>query len=75
MEMGFINSEPDEFGIWYDRNNIKYYGMLGLYDSDTDLVEFVKLPEKKRMIVSIDDVTIVKDEKEKQSIKILFGGK
>lgn len=73
--MGFINSGPDEYGIWYDRNNVKCYGMLGLYDSDTDLVEFVKLPEKKRQLVSIDDVTIVKDEKEKQSIKILFGAK
>lgn len=75
MEMGFINSGPNEYGIWYDRNNVKCYGMLGLYDSDTDLVEFVKLPEKKRQLVSIDDVTIVKDEKEKQSIKILFGAK
>lgn len=73
--MGFINSGPNEYGIWYDRNNVKCYGMLGLYDSDTDLVEFVKLPEKKRQLVSIDDVTIVKDEKEKQSIKILFGAK
>jgi hypothetical protein len=73
--MGFINSGPDEYGIYYDRNNVKCYGMLGLYDSDTDLIEFIKLPERKRQIVRIDDIEVVKDDKEKQTIKLLYDNK
>jgi hypothetical protein len=72
--MGFINSN-NEFGIWYDRDDVKHYGLLGLYDSDTDLCEFIMLPERKRMVISIDSIEIVKDIQEKRSIKLLYGVK
>jgi hypothetical protein len=72
--MGFINSN-DSYGIWYDRDNVKHYGLIGLYDSDTDLVEFIMLPDYKRIIISIDSIDLVQCPIEKKAIKVLYESK
>jgi len=64
--MGFINSN-NQYGMYQGQ-----YCSLGLYDSDTDLVEVYLLPENKRIITSIDCVDVITDEKVKQTIKVLY---
>lgn len=72
--MGFINAtDKEKYGKYIDRDNKLHYGTLGLYDSDTDLCEFFSLQLNKRLIISIDDIEIVKDESERKAIELLYG--
>lgn len=73
--MGFINSDSKTIGKYIDIKGNISYGNLGLYDTDTDLVEFFSLQLKKRIILSIDNIEIIKDEKEYKIVKILYGVK
>lgn len=71
--MGFINStDKEKYGKYTDHNNKTHYGMLGLYDTDTDLCEFYSFQSKKRLLLCIDWIEIVKDEKEIETIKVLY---
>lgn len=72
--MGFINSN-NEYGIIsysFDNTRTGKYCALGLYDSDTDLVEVFILPENKRVIMNIDQITIITCPVVKRSVKLLY---
>lgn len=67
--MGFISPKGLEFGFIEHLNK---YCTLGLYDSDTDLVECFLLPENKRKSMNIDLVDVVQNEMVKSTLEVLY---
>ena len=70
--MGYINGNNQYALITNHREYNDRYCLLGLYCSDTDLVEAIVLPERKRILIDIFDVSIVKDKLRANIIKLLY---
>ena len=73
--MGYINSNNEYGLIEHHREYEGRYCELGLYCSDTDMVEAIILPERKRIIINIDWLKVITDEVTKRSVKLLYGAK
>ena len=73
--MGFISSKHDSYGIIKFSSRSELVDKpckLGLYDSDTDLLEVFILPENKRTIVDINCIEVVTNPTIIKTMKLLF---
>jgi hypothetical protein len=67
--MSFISPKGLEFGYIKHLNK---YCILGMYCSDTDFVECILLPENKYKFMNVDLVDVIKDERVKSTLKVLY---
>lgn len=67
--MGFIAPKGLEFAFIERLNK---YCTLGLYDSDTDLVECYLLPENSRKVLDLQAITFIYDKKTIASLEALY---
>jgi hypothetical protein len=67
--MGYISTKGIEFAYIPHMNK---FCTLGLYCTDTDIVECFLLDERKRKLMNIDLVEIVKDAKQIASLTALY---
>lgn len=67
--MGFISPKGLEFGYV---EHLDKYCLIGLFDTDTDRLECILLPERKRTIQYDTSVEIVKNPMVINALTILY---